>query len=75
MQFVLVDSQVVESYVKVAAVHALIAVDESLRFCRLCAGCEGIRGSGLELGPAVSSCALLAPGPLLAPILGLARLI
>lgn len=45
MQFVLVDSQVVESYVKVAAVHALIAA-LSLRFCRLCAGCEASEDLG-----------------------------
>lgn len=59
MQFVLVDSQVVESYVKVAAVHALIAVDESLRASAdFALGMRAIRGSGLELGPAVSSCTL-----------------
>lgn len=69
--FVLVDSQVVESYVKVAAIHA---VDESLRFCGLCAGGVAIRRSGLELGPEVSSGALLAPEPLLAQILGLRAL-
>ena len=67
MQFflVLVDSQAVVAGVMVAARHALIAVDEALRLRRLRAGAV-----------ATTSCAaLLAPGPLLAPTLGLERLI
>lgn len=67
MQFflVLVDPQAAVAGVTVAARHALIAVDEGLRFSRLRAGAVAT----------TSGSALLTPGPLLAPRLELAHLI
>lgn len=77
MQFfsVLVDSQAVVASAAVAVLHALTAVNETSRFCRLCPGVLAIPGSGLWLGPAPTRGAFLEPEPLLACIRRLARLI